>query len=378
MSTRTSDQAVLSVGVEEEYLLLDAESGLPVAKAADVRAAAALEPALASDDVQLELLQSQLEVASPPCATLDEVGGHLLRLRHSLAAAAEREGCRLVACGAAPWTDHTPAPVTEERRYAAIRREAPALVEEQLINGMHVHVAVPDRETGVRVLNAMRPWLPVLVALGASSPLWAGRDTGFASWRTIHFERWPVQGPPPYFADLEDYEHRVDDLVATGAILDRGQLYWHARLSETYPTVEVRCCDVQLRVDDAVMIAGLVRALVATALRETAGTPAPDVHAELVRAAAWQSARHGLGSELYDVTQRRLARAGDVVFRLVEHVTPALEDYGDARQVNGLVERLLREGNGADRQRRLLAESGPRGLVDRLARETSSSGLDVA
>jgi carboxylate-amine ligase len=371
---------LVTVGVEEEYLLLDAATGLPVPRAAAVRDASDLEPALSDDDVHLELLQSQLEVATPVCDSLDEIGGHLLRLRHSLVAAAEREGCRLVASGAAPWVGQSPTPITDERRYHAIRREAQALVDEQLINGMHVHVAVPDRAAGVRALNAVRPWLPVLVAMGASSPMWGGRDTGFASWRTIHFERWPVQGPPPHFADADDYEARIDALLGTGTLLDRGQLYWHARLSERYPTVEIRACDVQLRVDDAVMVAGLVRGLVETALLEpdTATDAFGPVPPELLRAATWQSARHGLDSDLYDVHRRRLARAGDVVLRLLEHVTPSLERRGEARQVTALVERLLRDGNGAQRQRRVLAERGPAAVVPHLAAETASAQLDIA
>ncbi|MFD0381954.1 glutamate-cysteine ligase family protein [Streptomyces stramineus] len=141
---------------------------------------------------------------------------------------------------------------------------------------MHVHAAVPDRSAGVAVLNRIRLWLPVLVAMAGNSPLWRGEDTGFASWRTVIFGRWPVAGPPPAFADGPDYDRRVADLVSSGAIADTGQIYWQARLSEHYPTIEVRCFDVQLTVEDAVMFAGIVRALVATALREEdAGLPVP-------------------------------------------------------------------------------------------------------
>ena len=111
------------------------------------------------------------------------------------------------------------------------------------------------------MLAAVRPWLPVLLALSANSPFWRGRDSGFASFRAVHFARWPVEGAPPVFASVEDYERRADDLLTTGAIADRGQLYWHARLSEHEPTVEVRVADVQLDAADAVVLAGLVRAI---------------------------------------------------------------------------------------------------------------------
>lgn len=193
-----------------------------------------------------------------------------------MASAAEANGCRIAATGAAPVRGTGPVPVTPNPRYLRMVGEARQLVDEHLISGMHVHAAVPDPETGVAVLNRIRGWLPTLLAMSANSPLWDAQDTGFASWRTIVFGRWPVSGPPPRFEGIDDYEQRLEALVASGVIADRGQVYWQARLSDRYPTVEVRCLDVQLRADDAVMFAGIVRALVATAIAdEKAGLPCP-------------------------------------------------------------------------------------------------------
>ncbi|GGZ91619.1 glutamate--cysteine ligase [Streptomyces echinoruber] len=347
-----------TLGVEEEYLLIDPVTGRLVAQSVKVRAAAGLEPFVAAHEIQAELLQAQVEVATPVCATLAEVGGHLLRLRHAVSEAAEAHGCRLAAGGTPALGQGLPVPVTEHVRYRAMQRQAPQLVAEQLVNGMHVHVAVADRQMGVEVLNRIRGWLPILTAMAANSPLWQGHDTGFASWRTVVFDRWPVSGVPPLFADEADYDRRVRRLLAAGVIGDTGQLYWQARLSERYPTVEVRCLDVQLRTDDAVMFAGLVRALVETAAGEaTAGVPVPEWEPELAKAAMWQAARHGLGGYLIDPRGLR-CRAGDAVFRLLQHVGPALEAAGDLREVDSLVHRLLRRGTGADQQRRALATGG--------------------
>ncbi|MGK5630533.1 carboxylate-amine ligase [Streptomyces sp. URMC 123] len=354
---------MLTLGVEEEYLLLDPDTGLPVPRGRQVRAAARLRPDMDGPEVQSELLQAQVEVATPVCRELTEVGEHLRRMRQILGAAAEQEGCRLAACASAPNSPAAAVPVTDERRYRKMREDAARLVDEQLVNGMHVHVAVPDRPTAVAVLNRVRPWLPTLVALSSNSPLWEGYDTGFSSWRTVVFDRWPVSGPPPAFADADDYERRVKALLATGTIRDRGQLYWHARLSENYPTLELRVTDVQLHVDDAVMFAGLIRALVATALGEEDGSPTPATPPELSYAATWQAARHGLGQALIDERGRRRA-AGEVVRDFVEHVRPALEEAGDLDRVTSLVNRVLREGTGAAHQRRALAEGGWRGLID--------------
>jgi carboxylate-amine ligase len=228
-------------------------------------------------------------------------------------------------------------------------------------------VGVPDRDAGVAVLDRLRPWLPVLVALGANSPYWDGADTGFASWRTIVFGRWPVSGPPPAFADAADYERRTRDLVGTGAIRDLGQVYWQARLSERYPTVEIRALDVQPDVAGAVALAGVARALVTTALAEEAqGSPRPADPPELLAAATWHAARHGLGGSLITPGARLRRPAGDVVAVLLDHLGPALEESGDLPVVREGLDRLLREGTGAERQRRVLREKDAAAYLDLL------------
>ncbi|MEU6810115.1 glutamate--cysteine ligase [Streptomyces sp. NPDC046831] len=354
---------MITVGVEEEYLLVEPVTGRPVSLAEKVRTSADLEPFVTAHEIQPELLQAQIEVATPVCATLEEVGGHLLRLRHAVAGAAEAHGCRIVAGATSPLRQGLPLPVTDQVRYRAMQRQAPQLVAEQVVNGMHVHAAIPSRQAGVQVLNRVRGWLPVLTAMAANSPLWDGQDTGFASWRTIVFGRWPVSGLPPHFADAADYERRIQRLLSTGVIGDRGQLYWQARLSERYPTLEVRCLDVQLRSDEAVMFTGLVRALVDTALRElTAGVPLTVPDPELLQIAMWQAARHGLSEDLVDPAGRRV-RAGDAVSQLLAHIAPALDAAGDTREVTSLVHRLLQQGTGADRQRQSLAEGGVDAVV---------------
>ncbi|MFE7547485.1 carboxylate-amine ligase [Streptomyces gardneri] len=354
---------MISVGVEEEYLLVDPATAVPAPVVGAVRPEAGLGPFAEGVEIQDELLQAQIEVATPVCRRLDEVGGHLLRLRHAVASAAEAHRCRVAATGAAPLRGDSSVPVTPTARYLRMEGEARQLVDEQLICGMHVHVGVPDPETGVAVLNRIRGWLPTLLAMSANSPLWDGRDTGFASWRTIVFGRWPVSGPPPHFDGLRDYEARLEELVASGVIADRKQVYWQARLSDSYPTVEVRCLDVQLRADDAVMFAGIVRGLVATAIaEEKAGAPLQVMTPELTQASNWHAARHGLNGTLLDPLGRPHS-SGDVLFMLLRHITPALEDAGDLRGVSGLVNRLLEVGTPADRQRRALAEAGLPGLI---------------
>lgn len=356
---------MVTIGVEEEYLLLDVDSGLPVPRSRRVRAAVSGEPTVTEDEVTPELLQAQVEVATPVCSGLDEVGENLVRLRTAVSAAAAEAGCRATACGAAALREMRPVPVTLKARYLLMSSDAAQLVDEQLINGMHVHVAVPDREAGVVALNRIRPWLPVLVALGVNSPLWDGRDTGFSSWRTVIFGRWPVSGPPPRFADAADYLRRAQALVDTAAIRDLGQLYWLARLSEKYPTIEVRAFDVQLNADDAVVLAGVVRGLITQALSEDwlPGASAGK-SGEVLAAATWMAARHGLEGELVDPLTGRARPAAGVAESLLDVVGPALKQAGDLDRVTSGVQRLVEGGSGAARQRRAFQDHGLAAAVD--------------
>ncbi|WKU48602.1 glutamate--cysteine ligase [Streptomyces sp. VNUA116] len=364
---------MITLGVEEEYLLLDPVTALPVPLADEVRAASGLQAMTEAREIKSELLQAQLEAATPVCTGLAEVGGHLLRLRHAVSAAAQKAGCRPVACGAAPLAGGAPVPVTGEGRYLALQAQGARLVDEQLVNGMHVHVGVPGRAAAVGALNRLRPWLPVLVAMGGNSPLWRGRDTGFASWRTVVFGRWPVSGPPPLFEGPDDYDRRVGALLRAGAIMDTGQLYWQARVSERYPTLEVRALDVQLTVEDAVLFAGIVRALVTTALREEReGAPLAPCPPEMLHAANWHAARYGLHRGLIDAHGRRRG-PGEAVGALLAHIGPALDEAGDTREVNRLLRLFLGRGAPADRQRRALAAGGLTALTALASTESPES-----
>jgi carboxylate-amine ligase len=365
----------VTLGVEEEYLLLDDATALPSPRAAMVKAAADLEPVLRRGEVDSELLQAQVEIATPVCTGLDEVTAHLARLRQAVAAAGGTAGCRVAATGGAPLSARHAVPVTQKQRYREMREDAARLVDEQLINGMHIHVAVPDRSAGAAALGRLRPWLPVLVALGANSPFWDGRDTGFASWRTVVFGRWPVSGSPPFTANGADYEKRVGALLATGVIPDRHQVYWHARLSERYPTLEVRAPDVQLDVESAVTIAGIARGLVATALREARRGVRPlDPPGSILYAAGWHAARYGLTGQLVDPRHGTPAKAADVVGALLDRIGPALNALGDGERVAAGVRRLLHDGTGATRQRRAAAAAGRRGLLDLIAPSPGQPG----
>ncbi len=376
MNTHDQDPAVSGtsrvprLGVEEEFLLLDPATGRPLPYATQAGAARACTPPSVRKRCSTSCCSQ--ETATPVCRTLPEVRAHLLRMRRTLADAANLEGCVLAACAASPFADGAwPVPVTDKPRYQQLHEQAPLLTDEQLINGQHVHVEIQDDQARIEALNRVRPWVPLLLALSASSPLWRGRDTGFASWRYLVNDRWPVSGIPPRFHDARDYHRRSRDLVDRQMVVDPGQLYWLARASARFPTLEVRAFDVQIRVDDAVALAGLVRALVMTVLAEAeAGLPAPDPAPEALAAAVWHAARNGLTGHLHDPRDLQPRPAATVVRHALTHLEPALQQAGDQQPVRRVMERLLKEGNGAVRLRRALDEHGWPAVLSQLGDHT--------
>lgn len=359
-----------TLGIEEEYLLLDPTSGLPVYKANEVQALLEQSSTIEANDIQRELLSCQLETATPVCATLTEAEESLLHFRRRISVAARKAGVRASGSATAPRIESAYPTLTDKQRYHELRASARGIVADQFVNGLHVHVGIPDRETGVQALNRIRPWLPVITALSTNSPFWLDRDSGFGSWRVVHYRRWPVQGCPPVFADAADYERRIDRLVATGVIIDRGVLTWMARLSDTYPTLEVRAGDAQLEAQDSVLQAALVRGLVSTAVREAeAGLPFLDPDPELLDAAMWQAARHGLAGDLVDLRTGDLIPAREQMDRLLGYTSDAVDKEGDADWIAAGLATVWERGTGAERQRRAMESGGMAALLD-LYRET--------
>ena len=359
----------ITLGVEEEFVLLDPSTGATVLAAPDLLRILGGEPG-----VQQELMRFQVETGTGVCTSLDEAGRELLRLRRLAAAAAARLGCRLVASGVAPYRTPGLAAVTGQPRYQELARRYGPVVAEAGTCGCHVHVGVPSREAGVQVLARLRPWLAPLLAVTANSPIAGGRDTGWASWRYVLQARWPTAVPPAAWPDAAAYDTAVRRLIARGAALDERSVYFLARLSPRYPTVEVRVADVCLDAGTAVLAAGLTRALVATALAEARrGTPAAAAPAWQVAAALAAAARQGLAGAGADPVTGQPAGAPALRARLLDHVYPALRDHGDTETVTRLLRRLDDRGTGADRQRALFtsAASAP-AFITALARATLS------
>lgn len=352
-----------TAGVEQEFLLVDPESRGPVPLAGSVA-----QHAGARLDVQRELTPFQIEVATPVCATAEELAEQVRLGRAHLAKAAYAAGCRLMASAVPPIGSTGPPPNTDDRRYRLMDRSFRKLLGGQSVCGMHVHVGVPDRDVAVRVSNALRPWLPTLLALSVNSPIEHAEDTGYASWRSIVWSRWPIGGAPPHLESGDEYDRLVSALESSEVLLDAGMVYWDVRPSARHPTVEVRVADIPMTSREAVVIAEVVRAFARTAA--DSGEP-ERVNDVLLRAAYWRAARDGVEGLAVDPRTGHLTPARDRLAELVAWCADALADAGVLSTVEDHVAWLDSHGSGAARQRRAFgAAPDPRGLVDLVLAET--------
>jgi carboxylate-amine ligase len=355
----------LTVGVEEEFLLVDEGSRRTVPRAAAVLAHAPMRQLPIGAGLQRELQSSQVELATGVCTNLAALRQQLLAGRQLLTVAAKREAAMLISSGT-PILPSSHRPVTAGTRFEAISDVYQGQAAKNQSCGCHVHVGVPDRETAVAVVNHLRPWLPTLLALSVNSPFDDGEDTGFGSWRTLELAGFPGSGVPPVFESADDYDEQVGRLVTAGVLVDPAMTFWLARPSPRFPTVEVRVADAACTADEAVLQAALTRALVRTALGDIAnGLAAPVVDDQVLSAALWSAARYGLAGPGVDPLSGQRMPAEDLVARVVDRVGPALQETGDLERALEVIKTLLAVGTGAERQRQA-AESGHTAVVDML------------
>ncbi|WP_245778206.1 carboxylate-amine ligase [Lentzea xinjiangensis] len=338
--------------MEEEFVLVEASTGHLANRAEDVLAGAGRYQI----DLQEEIAQYQVESASGICTDMGRLRDELAAARRALIERAARHDARLAATGTPVLGLTMPTPLTNSPRYHRMAQEMGALTNDLAICGCHVHIGLPDDESKIFVSNHLRPWLPTLLALGANSPYWLYGDTGYASWRYLVWNRWPTSGVPPHFDSAAEYRTARDEIVASGAAIDAGMLYWDVRLSARHPTLELRVSDVAPTVEEAVLMAALVRAIAATAL--SSGAPPVKLPPHLLKVAMWRAARDGLEGFGIDPVTGAPTPASTIAASLLRWVRPALEFAGDYGMVSDGIDRLLLDGTGAARQRRAFARRG--------------------
>lgn len=370
--------SVRTLGVEEELHLLDPASRHPVAAVEEV--IGAVSPPTGAQ-VEQEIKRSMIETGTSVCTDAPELAQDLRALRAGIVAAAEDRDLAVASCGLLPTNDWRTSELVDDDRYNDMADLYRQVFDEQVVCGLHVHVGMDDREVGVQVINRIGPWLAPLLALSASSPIHESRDTGFASFRTLVFGRWSTAALPGPLEDVAAHDQLVDELLATGTILDEGQIYWPVRLSSRYPTIEFRVADAVPSVDEAVLQAVLVRAIVSRLAGDVeAGrgvrlpytdTPGRVPRGELARAATWQAARFGMEGELLEL--RGLGRLGahEALRALARQLHAELAATGDDALVADLLDRVERGGAPAQRMQDAFGKGGAKGVTDLVVRETA-------
>jgi glutamate---cysteine ligase / carboxylate-amine ligase len=367
---RTPDRsptAEPTVGVEEEYQLVDPETGELRSRADRVLDISWTE------FLEGELQDTMVEIQTPPSGSMAEIAGHLRQRRLTAAAAAAAEDLEIVSAGAHPFSDWRAHAIAPGPRPAMLAARFGRVALDEHTFGMHVHVALPRRVDPARLLSETRWITPLLLALSCSSPFFQGDDTGYASYRAIVQRRYPLFGPPPRLASRHEHERLLDALTEGGLIPDRGTVYWNVRLSSNHPTIEFRVADACPSLQDAAAIAALARAAVAFVADGGSlvpGSPTGWDHV-LLDLNEWHAARFGIEATLAlpgrPLTPTPLRREADRLLRLLE---PVLVRLGDARATQ-VIARILDDGNAADRLRRIHGRTGHLlDLVDWLREET--------
>lgn len=362
-----------SIGVEEEYQLVDPASGALQSRARDV-----LEIDW-SDDLTPEALETTVEIGTQICDSGAELDAELRRLRTQVATAAAAQGLGFIAAGLHPFA-HAPAQQpTAEPRYERIKERFGRIATDEHKFGMHIHVQVPDRIDRIAVFNRARWFLPHLLALSASSPFYEGSDTRYASYRAVLWRRWPFSGVPPRFTRMAEHDSFIERMVAEGMLIDAWTVYWSLRVHPEYPTLEFRVTDPCPRIEDASAVAALARATVAAIADgelADAASWSDSVEQEIIEANEWAASRFGLDARIVGSKGRALGMRA-AVRTLVDAVAPYAAALDDAEALAG-IETILERGNGADRMRRQLKELGTlEAVVGWLAGESALGiGLD--
>jgi glutamate---cysteine ligase / carboxylate-amine ligase len=342
-----------TLGVEEEYMLLDGET-YDLVQHIDTVLAATHGDELGAR-LAPELMQSVLEIATPVCQTTADVDRELRKLRGYVVDVAREKGLRVGSAGTHPFSLFERQRITARDRYRNLVDQLQYVARRELIFGMHVHVAVDDCEKAIQIVNGMLVELPTLLALSASSPFWRGEPTGLSSSRQMVFAAFPRSGPPPRFKDYADYAEVVGQLEKTGCIADYTHIWWDIRLHPKWGTVEVRICDAVTRVEDAVAITAYCQALVKlySEMYER-GEPIPSFHRILTTENKWLAARYGLEAPVMDLVTGRRNRVpvAQLIRRRLRDLEPHAQELGSERELDGIRE-ILARGNGSDRQLRV-------------------------
>ena len=370
MEVEFGSSAPFSLGVEEEFQLLNSETHDLTSRFDEVLSAAGDDPR-----IKAELLQSTAEVATDVARDAPEAIAHARELRRRVRDAAAANGVVVASAGTHPFSRYEHQDVTEQDRYRDLAESLQWVLDRQLIFGLHVHVGMASAEQAIQVATGLRTWLPELLALSANSPFWHGRDTGLASARSKIFDAMPRSGLPPAFSSFEEFELLVERGVRTNSFEDYTYIWWDLRPHPRLGTIEVRVCDAQTRIENVAAIVALVQSLAAVlAERHEREGALPIQPVTLVAENKWRAARYGLDADLVDLEHDTERPAREAVRALVGVAEPAARRLGCAEEL-AEVERILERGTGSDEQRRIHERSRSLLAVAQWLAEQTTEGL---
>jgi carboxylate-amine ligase len=360
-----------TLGVEEEFQIVDPETLELRSHVSELLKSGA--EAL-GEHIKAELHQSIVEVGTKICGDVGELREEIFRTRRELASSAARVGLAVAAAGTHPFSDWKDQVLSPGVRYDSIVEELQQLARSLLIFGLHVHVAVPDRQVAIDLMNQARYFLPHLLALSTSSPFWMGRDTGLKSFRTVVFRRFPRTGVPDHFNSWSEYENYVNLLVHLKSIDDARKIWWDVRPHPTFGTLEFRVCDVPTRPEDAIMFGALCQAIIVKLYKlYTSNMGFRLYRRALIEENKWRAARWGLDGKLIDFGRRAEVPMRELALELLEFVDDVLDPLGSREAVNH-IHNILRDGTSADRQLAVFRQTGDlKAVMRHLINETRSS-----
>jgi carboxylate-amine ligase len=361
-----------TIGIEEEYQTID-----PVTR--DLRSHIDSEiiekgKTQLHEMVKPEMHQSVVEVGTGICANISEARVEVGKLRRAIIELARDNGLRLGAAGTHPFADWRKQAIYPDERYYTLVEDMKTVARGNLIFGLHVHVGVEDRETAIHLMNAARYFVPHMLALSANSPFWLGMDTGLKSYRCKVFDKFPRTNIPDYFPSYGEYQNFVDLLVKTNCIDNAKKIWWDIRPHPNFPTLEFRCCDIPMRLDETISIAALIQATVAKLYKLYEANQGFRLYRRaLIMENKWRASRYGLNGKLIDFGRQIEVPARDLMEEYLNFVDDVVDELGSREAVNG-IRRILETGSGADRQLKVFQETGDlTKVVDYIIEETESS-----
>jgi glutamate---cysteine ligase / carboxylate-amine ligase len=366
---------VFTLGIEEEFQIIDPETRELRSHIQQILADGKM---IFKERVKPELHQSMVELTTDICSDARVARQQVVNLRTELAKLAAEHGLKIAAAGTHPFSHWMDQLITVHERYATIVKDMQQIARACLIFGLHVHVTIPDREEGIDIMNQARYFLPHLYALSANSPFWLGQNTGLKAYRQMIFERFPRTGIPDAFESLSEYEDYLKLLVSTNCIDNAKKIWWDIRLHPFFNTIEFRICDAQSRVDDTIALAALMQAIVfkLQKLRRNNVT-FRSYPRRLIDENRWRASRYGLDGKLIDFGRKCEMDERELLHEMLEFVGPEIEELGNRTEV-AHIERIMREGTGADRQLAVWERTQDmKAVVDQIVAETNEDLVSI-